>query len=842
MKKIISILVLCLSSFSFSYDQSDSLYSGDIEYFDDNEVESDEIYTLKIRGEVYNYIYPTINKDGTRYLPMLEFFKSIGFKNYKIENEKIIMHFGSNLNKKEIDLKKLSKDDYLLQDDEYYLSENIFKKYFVDEMRIDKENLVLNIIPNFITPNEVGLMLNSTEKRLKENDDRPNLIYTSEKKLIDTGNLRVNLEGSLNNHTQRGDFKQKDWDGFLEYQSPLLYGEFYTEYDLKDKKFGDFRLTYNDILPNYELEVGYYGRDREKGLSFKKNLGYYDLDGKNFIINEKVALGSRVELLFNGIPIEVQNEENGEVIFANNLIKNGRKFILKIYLPDGKIEEKEIKINEDFNQQNKGEFGYDIYIREVDESHKVDRDLNIYYGWSENLTLGLGYVQLSERFNDRYIYSQELKSELIYSDTAFSNPYTLTYKVQKALNRHKNEEIDYEDRYSQQFMFDADIKKWSINYEQVENGRYYDLKREQYLDLEYELNDVITLTYEREDLLNRKTKKSQNDYSYGVELNNSWKSLLVTYNLDHNKNGDLEHGLDFYYTGFDYFITKWTNKVDKDGNYETELKLTNKTWSDNLDYSIGAKYSSKYEDIYTFDFTLKLDNWFKMGTTLEKNGRKNTFVGIDRVVSLRNPTVNMNTLDSSTLKIVAFSDNNNNNIIDYGEDKLEGIEINLGSNTVITNSEGIAHLYGVPSYTEYELESKSIRPSLKADANRIKVKGTGTSNILVMLPIKPMISLTGFIDTENYSKDSDVLNSLKIRIQDKKNNFNKVLYPEYDGFFYLSDITPGEYEIAITYAGENEDVLVYKENINLVYTNENRGENEKEFKLSRKGVKNEKNN
>ncbi|MGL5904402.1 MAG: hypothetical protein ACRCZO_17090, partial [Cetobacterium sp.] len=561
MKKIISILVLCLSSFSFSYDQSDSLYSGDIEYFDDNEVESDEIYTLKIRGEVYNYIYLTINKDGTRYLPMLEFFKSIGFKNYKIENEKIIMHFGSNLNKKEIDLKKLSKDDYLLQDDEYYLSENIFKKYFVDEMRIDKENLVLNIIPNFITPNEVGLMLNSTEKRLKENDDRPNLIYTSEKKLIDTGNLRVNLEGSLNNHTQRGDFKQKDWDGFLEYQSPLLYGEFYTEYDLKDKKFGDFRLTYNDILPNYELEVGYYGRDREKGLSFKKNLGYYDLDGKNFIINEKVALGSRVELLFNGIPIEVQNEENGEVIFANNLIKNGRKFILKIYLPDGKIEEKEIKINEDFNQQNKGEFGYDIYIREVDESHKVDRDLNIYYGWSENLTLGLGYVQLSERFNDRYIYSQELKSELIYSDTAFSNPYTLTYKVQKALNRHKNEEIDYEDRYSQQFMFDADIKKWSINYEQVENGRYYDLKREQYLDLEYELNDVITLTYEREDLLNRKTKKSQNDYSYGVELNNSWKSLLVTYNLDHNKNGDLEHGLDFYYTGFDYFITKWTNQM-----------------------------------------------------------------------------------------------------------------------------------------------------------------------------------------------------------------------------------------------------------------------------------------
>ena len=327
MKKIIYFLVFCLGSFSFSYDQNELLYSGDIEYFDDNEVESDEIYTLKVRGDIYNYIYPIINKNGNRYFPILEFFNSIGFKNYKIEKEKIIMYFGSNLNKKEIDLKKLSKDDYLFQDDEYYLSENIFKKYFVDEMRIDKENLVLNIIPNFITPNEVGLMLNSTEKRLKENDDRPNLIYTSEKKLIDTGNLRVNLEGSLNNHTQRGDFKQKDWDGFLEYQSPLLYGEFYTEYDLKDKKFGDFRLTYNDILPNYELEVGYYGRDREKGLSFKKNLGYYDLDGKNFIINEKVALGSRVELLFNGIPIEVQNEENGEVIFANNLIKNGRKLL-----------------------------------------------------------------------------------------------------------------------------------------------------------------------------------------------------------------------------------------------------------------------------------------------------------------------------------------------------------------------------------------------------------------------------------------------------------------------------------------------------------------------------------
>ena len=52
-----------------------------------------------------------------------------------------------------------------------------------------------------------------------------------------------------------------------------------------------------------------------------------------------------------------------------------------------------IKINEDYNQQEKGKSGYDIYVRGIEEANRTESDWNIYYGYTNNLTLGFGYNQ-----------------------------------------------------------------------------------------------------------------------------------------------------------------------------------------------------------------------------------------------------------------------------------------------------------------------------------------------------------------------------------------------------------------------------------------------------------------
>ena len=41
-----------------------------------------------------------------------------------------------------------------------------------------------------------------------------------------------------------------------------------------------------------------------------------------------------------------------------------------------------------------------------------------------------------------------------------------------------------------------------------------------------------------------------------------------------------------------------------------------------MEYSLSFKYDKENKEIYTFEFTLKLDNWFELGTILENNREK----------------------------------------------------------------------------------------------------------------------------------------------------------------------------------------------------------------------------
>ncbi len=106
----------------------------------------------------------------------------------------------------------------------------------------------------------------------------------------------------------------------MEYSGSLLFGNFITEYDLKEKKFKDFELNYYGIKEDYELSIGVYGEDREKQLTFRKDRGYSLNDGREYIIEERVPVGSKVELIYGLFPIDVQAEVGGKVTFVSILM------------------------------------------------------------------------------------------------------------------------------------------------------------------------------------------------------------------------------------------------------------------------------------------------------------------------------------------------------------------------------------------------------------------------------------------------------------------------------------------------------------------------------------------
>lgn len=206
---------------------------------------------------------------------------------------------------------------------------------------------------------------------------------------------------------------------------------------------------------------------------------------------------------------------------------------------------------------------------------------------------------------------------------------------------------------------------------------------------------------------------------------------------------------------------------------------------------------------------------------------------MDRVFNLKNPKENMNSLENATIKAIAFIDGNNNNKFDKEELPVSDVLVEFGNRSVVTDENGIAYIYGIPSYIDYELKISSERPSFKTDSNIIKVRGIGSSEIEAYIPVKPMIFFTGTLDIKEVNdREKDlILSNLEIIVTNEEQKFYKIFSPDYEGQFYLYDITPGIYDISINYNGEDFKLKNYWAKLELKYTEENHGDIEYNFVL-----------
>lgn len=274
---------------------------------------------------------------------------------------------------------------------------------------------------------------------------------------------------------------------------------------------------------------------------------------------------------------------------------------------------------------------------------------------------------------------------------------------------------------------------------------------------------------------------------------------------------------------------RFENTLDEEDNYEAELRINNTRWMDNLDFSMGMKYSEDKKVEYVLEFVLKFDNWLEFGSLLEKNGNKRTYVGIDRVVNLKNPMQNMNSLENTVVRAIAFLDRNDNNKFDKDEERISDVEITLGQKKVLTDENGEACIYGIPSYSDYELTAQSRRPSHDGRAARVKVRGLGSSEIKAYIPIKPLITFTGDIE---FKKDQSAVSDVRIKLNKiSENESGKIIYPESSGEFYIDSLTPGKYKVEIEYFGDEYNILNKVYETELLYTDENAGENYQSFEL-----------
>ncbi|MGL4253340.1 MAG: hypothetical protein ACRCR2_04725 [Fusobacteriaceae bacterium] len=792
--------------------------------------DGESIYTLIINGNIKFNMFKFIKKDGEDYFPLFSFFQMLEFKNYEFLNNKITMKLGRDLENVEIDLDRgrikiertgeeiqFNPQEIIKKNSEIYLQSGIFAKIFLDGIDRDEKKHTLRMNLNFNTPREIEYYLRNNLNRSLSSEEGESILFTNKKMLFDLGYTRVNLKQELNRDEKEKSFK-KDWEGELGYKGNLLYGEFTTSYDLKNEIFGSSYIYYPEIWKEHSLELGSYGdKNREWGMNFRKEKGYY-LSGKEIVIREIVPMGSRAELLHMGFPIEIQTEEDGAVEFRSSEIKADRKYSIKIYTPDGKIYTVDVDTSVDFRLQNRGQLEYNLDIREDYSSKKYSSQGNLYYGLTNNLTLGLGAERIPEKKEENTQYLHDLNLDFIYSDSVKKMPYTL------ALGNNYTEKGKYKNSLEGQI----DLKNLRLRTEQTKYSSYYKERDERSYTAEYNPGGGYSLDYNYYTQSYSDSERKTN-YSVGLSLHRSpMRDLLMT--TEYRKRGDSsdEYSLNMYYTGFHLVNTRLNNRWSNDGkDYEANLTLMNKNLWERANFSLEMGYHSREEVRFTLKFDLNYNNWLTAGFNLNDKGRQEYSVGLDRVVDLKDITKNIESMDTSRVKVITFVDSNNNNVFDPGEETLENVDVKIGSQNETTDEKGEAYFHGVPNGILYDLKPVVKRPGYTMGKEKITLRGNKTGTIEANIPVKPLASISGMVVYDEnliFSREdmSEIYENTLIKVKDKEGNIVELSVPDENGMFDVSGLFPEDYEVEIIYMGKSHEIPKFNETIKVSYFNRDR--------------------
>lgn len=810
---------------------------------------TDNMYSLKINGKRLSNTYKVINKEGRAYLEILEFFKVLTFTNFYPKENSFTIYLGESLEEIKLDYKTNKiylRGEEIKVDGEYppfvkegediYIEKGVFKKLFLNELEENQSRLELNMHLAFTPPVAINQLLDISLAKLEKENDVNEIIYTGKRELFNLGYLRVEA-GNTWTRTEEEKSYKSEWDGSLSYQGGLLYGGFQFDYDLKEKEFSNFRLDYDQIWKNHSLEISKsnFDSDGEWGFHFYKDKGYYNI-GDTIVIRERVPVGSRAELLYMGTPIAIEDEENGEVIFSNNMIRSDRDYQLKIYYPDGKIIMKDIRTSEDYNRQQRGEIEYDISLNENSSENGYTTNINFYYGITEKFTFGAGINRdIIKNDSLEKDYMTTVNTELTYGDTLNGYSYTLQLNGERTLDHYYDDSFrNLEDRNQWGYLAEVTKNKWRTKFEQTKYAEYYDEKEDNNFEVSYDVTDSLRLDYSYSSTKYRadefgETKSKDKSSSIGVSYDKTIGGILIgsSIDLDLEDSKNNEYSINAYYSGFKSFTTRlentWTNNGE---DYEVSLNLYNNNLGGFLDVSAEVRYSNIEKETFGLTFSMTLDSWFKFDIDGDEHGNNNVRVGIDRIIDLKNPKLEVDNMDVSRAKIITFVDQNNNNMYDKGEPRVEGVEVKLGTHRVVTDKNGEANLYNLSNGIIYELQPTIKKPSYTMGNNVIKLQSNFSSDVDVLIPIKPMMNLTGYVNLDETlgikeNERDEFYSNIIIQILDMKGKEIDLASPDNTGYFDISGLFPEEYLIKVYYIGDNYNILNLNEKIVLKYDEDN---------------------
>ena len=287
-------------------------------------------------------------------------------------------------------------------------------------------------------------------------------------------------------------------------------------------------------------------------------------------------------------------------------------------------------------------------------------------------------------------------------------------------------------------------------------------------------------------------------------------------------------------------------KQDNDNKYSQEYSLRI-NWRkqdmlrDRVSIDVGAEinYNRDIDEFtYGLSFNVELDDiiYMRIPTRTSVDGDKNrtttTGVEISKIIDLSNPTRKIKrniSLNSSWIYGKVFLDRNGNGIYDEGERVLPDVAVTVNNRRFYSDKDGDYVAEGFYSNEEVilDVDRRTLDPMMKNSKGDLKIKTRKSSGAKIDVPVETVSMIMGNIwNTEEFTEREFIRHiSLTTILLEKDGKLVKEVDPEFDGMFFIEDVTPGNYTLRFEYLGDANIGFSNKTiPINVVLQNPEEGE------------------
>lgn len=735
------------------------------------------------------------------------------------------------LDGKKIDV-RFPEDKSFEENGELYISPDLLKEYLnFSQANYNPNILSLELQPNFTLAYEQREKGKLERIRLdnKTSNKQQRYDYEMKGKVLRPGLLKLNYSIP--------DIDNQDYYLDYEYGTEFLYGQYYMNGSLKPKsEINDVKLVYSNFWKNNTITLGTYSPQTPSfvnlsssliGVNINADSTYSKRENGVTIIKGEAINADSVEIYRNNILLDYETPHNNQFQFEINDGILNADYLLKIYYNDGKIEERWVYSLGNEASLEAGKSKFILQSGKNEDNGKLQNIVGGYYGVSNTLTVGTEFYNLNLDSGENFNF---LENSILFKTQELKFPFLINYKNYYLL--------DY-DEFSHNLSLTQKIGSFNLKFERENYSKNIYMKNNTKRSTSFSINTSRWNT--SFDIGIQKKRAIQDDSTeldikslYGAIYSSIFAPLSLNLRVEKTFTKDNE-GIIYspslsFARGFNLILDGKIEKYRDETEQSYSLKIGKRQLpiiKDKVygDLNFQVLYDHKYKEFqYGVSFNIELDGFLKtslkntVSVNADKQVQRTSGVTLGKVINLSNPLIEMNNNSGVNDFIIQghiFLDKNGNGIYDSEDEPIEGASIEVENYKAKSRKDGFYLLSGISDkdIVTLKVNRKTIDIMQKNTKGDINIKVKNSRSINIDIPVETVSMLTGNIwNTDDFIEKKFTQNIANtLIILEKDGELYREIDPEFDGMFFLDDVSPGKYKLIFTYLGVDNVTFEPKE-------------------------------